>query len=280
MPTGFRLPMVLPCAGLAITLGVNLTAGIAAESPCPAPIATCGFPAPARHPETIATYFHTSGAVTLSTYDAECAAPIATCIQPAAYIAPLPVTRLSWRTERQPALSEVLQRWSAASNTHATWTATEKNWLARRHQPWLSAVALDAVVRLASSVKAADLANDFTWTQEFTEDDVTILRAVPTDETQRLFCPQLRVELDAVSHALTAIDVADRAGTWRPIDLPWAVLPKPSRGVDAIVLTSNQIEIELTGSVTITELAEVPPSPVSAPTIRFAADRVEFNAPR
>lgn len=281
MPIGSRLSSILSSTRVlfawALTFGTGATSWASAESACSAPIATCTLPAAARHHETIATYFHTSGVVTwTTTMEDNCGAPMATCIQPAARVAELPELGLFWHVEHDTTITELLQSWSQASIAHPAWTASEKNWLARRHQPWLSAVALDAVVRLASSVTEADLEHDFIWTHESTRDDVTILRAVPTDETQRLFCPQLRVELDAETRALSAIDVADRSGTWRPIDLPWAVLPKPIHAGETIILTANSIEMDLRSNTST--VTDFPPAPDTLPTLRFAAEQLEFNA--
>lgn len=282
MPTGFRLSSMLTStpgflAGT-ISLGVCLTGWTAADPVCPAPVATCTLPAPARHSDRVATYFHTSSvATTVTVQESECAEPIATCIQPAPQVAHQQQAGFFAPAERQTTVSELLHGWSASSSAHPVWTLSEKKWLARRHQPWLSAVALDSVMRLSSAVKETDLARDFTWTLEGTRDDVTVLHAVPKDETQQLFCPQLRVELDAATHALTAIDIADRAGTWRPIDLPWAVLPMPDRDADAIRLVANWIEIESTGNREFSESTDLPPVPSSAAAVRFASERQEFN---
>lgn len=276
MPIRFRLYAIRKSTrgpvACAITLGACLTGWSAAESDCPAPVATCMLPAAARHSDRIATYFHTGGLVIPAAHsEAECAEPIATCIQPAPQRLRLTEVGPARHVEQPATVTELLRDWAEASSAHPAWSPAEKKWLARRHQPWLSAVALDAVMRLSSSVEAQNLAHDFTWTQEATREDVTVLHAVPKDDAQRLFCPQLRVELDATTHALAAIDVADRTGTWRPIDLPWAVLPKPSRGHDTIVLTADRMEVD------VTESANLPPKPVSGSTIRFAAERLEFN---
>lgn len=278
MRTGFRqrTHLTSKCGPIALAffLGTCAPGWSVTDATCPDPVATCTLPAATRLPESIATYFHTGGVVTFAVpTESNCAEPIATCIQPAPSVAQLPGTGLAWRSDHAASVSELLRSWSAASHQHPAWTTTEKNWLARRHQPWLSAVALDAVVKLASTVTEADLADDFTWTQEAVREDVTVLRAVPTDETQRLFCPQLRVELDATTHALAAIDVADRAGTWRPIDLPWAVLPKPTFNNNTIVLTADAIEIAVANA----DGTALPPSPTTPTLLRVAAERVEFD---
>lgn len=278
MPIRFRLSVIRnfvrgPLMGV-FTLGACLTGWADAESDCPAPVATCTFPPAARHSSRHITYFHTSGIVSpLGHSESECAEPIATCIQPAPQVSRLADGGPLRLTEGASTVGELLRDWATASATRAAWTPAEKKWLARRHQPWLSAVALDAVMRLSSSVSEQDLSRDFTWsTGESQDDDIAVLHAVPTDETQRLFCPQLRVELDVSTHTMLAIDVADRAGTWRPIDLPWAVMPKSSRGGDTIILTAERIEVDAADST------DLPPSPQAKPTIRFAAGVIEIRS--
>lgn len=271
------------CGPIALAIALGSSQIGWAEAECPAPVATCTLPAAARPTDRIATYFHSSGVVTATANtDTECAAPIATCIRPAPQSLRLTDTSSQQPVDRPATLTELLHDWAAASSAHPAWTPSEQKWLARRHQPWLSAVALDAVIRLSSSVDASTLTRDFTWTQSETRDEVTVLHAVPKDETHRLFCPQLRVELDAVTHAMLAIDVADRAGTWRPIDLPWAVLPKVSRPGETIILTADRVEVELTDPAGEAATNGLPPQPTPASAVRFAADRIEFSisAPR
>ncbi len=263
----------------AIALSTGLTVWAETEVDCPAPVATCTRPAAARHSAQIAAYFHTSGVVhSFTDAESECAEPIATCIRPTPQISRLSATVTGRHAEVQPTVAEILRGWATASTTHAAWSPAERQWLARRHQPWLSAVALDAVIRLSSSLTENELARDFNWTQAEANDEVTVLLAVPTEDMQRLFCPQLRVELDAITHGLTAIDVADRTGTWRPIDLPWAVLPHPSRGSGAIILTAERREIEVTDQLNADAAGTLPPSPQRLPVVRFAADVIEIEA--
>ncbi len=264
-----------------MVVSVALTGWAAAESICPAPRATCSHPAAARLSEQAPAFFHAAQVDTHAvSSEPECAEPRATCVQPRARVAQLADHGLGWASgsHLKGSVESQLAAWAMAAQGRPEWTPTEKNWLARRHQPWLSAVALENVVRLASAVKEAELSRDFTWTVDTTDGSMTRLHAVPTDETQRLFCPQMRVELDSITHALTAIDIADRTGTWRPIDLPWAVFPKPTRGEQAMILTADNLEFALTGVVSASEIVALPPLPASAAATRFAIDRAEFDA--
>lgn len=251
---------------LAMTCGGGVTGWAAAESLCPAPRATCVLPA-ARLAEPPPGYFHHGGLETaIRILDTDCADPVATCIQPPARLVAASFSH-SLSVPVPSSIPELLDGWSAASQRQAPLTPTERQWLARRHEPWLSPVALETIVRLTSSVDANALAEDFDWRLDARRDAV-VLTAVPTDDTQRLFCPQLRVELDPVTQKVASIDFADRAGIWRPVDLPWAVLLDPTEDSGAIVLTAETLEIEVAGT-------DLPPSPRRLPAVRLAADWVE-----
>ncbi|HET6423629.1 MAG TPA: hypothetical protein VFG20_08085 [Planctomycetaceae bacterium] len=271
MPTQTRIQNLFT-RGLvfAMTCGGSVTGWTAAESLCPAPRATCVLPA-ARLAEPPPGYFHHGGfEAALTTADANCADPVATCIQPPARLVDISFTgRLS--LSFSSSIPELLGGWSAASQRQTPLTPTEKQWLARRHEPWLSPVALETIVRLTSSVDADTLAQDFEWTLDARRDAV-VLTGVPTDDTQRLFCPQLRVELDPVTQKVSTIDLADRAGIWRPIDLPWAVLLEPGRDTGAIVLTADAIEVDVATT-------DLPPSPSGPSVIRLAAEAIELSGP-
>lgn len=260
---------------VALLLGLQATGWTAAESICPAPRATCVLPA-ARLAEPPAGYFHHGGIHAFTTVlDDNCAEPLATCVlPPARFVDASPSARMS--TPITATIPELLAAWADATQDHAALNLTEKQWLARRHEPWLSAVTLDTVVRLTQSVNAGELARDFNWTLGRMRDDAYVLHGVPTDETQRLFCPQLRVELDAATRTLTTIDVADRTGTWRPIDLPWAVLPTPARGEPTILLTASAIELQIDQTAAV----DIPPSPITGPALRLAAEALELPIPR
>lgn len=242
-------------------LGNHMIGWTATESICPAPRATCVLP-PARLAEPPSGYFHhgkiAGEAVPL---ESNCADPLATCVQPQARIIQAAYTPLQ---SAAPTLSltELLDQWATASRVQSPLTLTEKHWIARRHEPWLSAVALETVVRLTSAVDVEELNRDYRWSLD-TRAEVVTLNAVPLEETQKLFCPQLRIELDPITHAVATIDVADRTGTWRPIDLPWAVLPESQRGVFSVVATDN----------------ELPPSPSNTPKLRFANHQLEVESP-
>lgn len=244
----------------ASVMAIQTTAWTATESVCPAPRATCVLP-PARLAEPPSGYFHHGqiAAMAFST-ESNCADPMPTCVHPPARIIQAAYTPLQSATPTL-SLTDLLDQWAVTSRKQTLLTLTEKQWIARRHEPWLSAVALETVVRLTSAVDAEELNRDYSWSLE-TRGDAVTLNAVPLEETQKLFCPQVRIELDPITHAVATIDVADRTGTWRPIDLPWAVLPESQRGVLSVVATDN----------------ELPPSPSNTRKLRFANHQLEVDS--
>jgi len=262
MPTFSHVCRSLSAAAAAVGFVMSSSTGwTATESVCPAPRPTCVLP-PARLAEPPSGYFHHGNStVAAFTVEANCGDPMATCVQPPARIIQAAYTPLASPTSAL-SLTELLEDWATASRKQSPLTLTEKHWIARRHEPWLSAVALESVVRLTSAVDAEELRRDYRWTLDSRADAVT-LNAVPLDDAQKLFCPQLRIELDPITHAVATIDVADRTGTWRPIDLPWAVLPESHRGVFSIVASDS----------------ELPPSPSNLPKLRFASHQLEVDSP-
>lgn len=234
---------------------------------CASPMPTCLAPAPAT--VDARQYQKFLGIDWVPTIVEPCAAPTATCIGAAPRATVLTSHGLRWQSSNTPACStqEYLQRWEEATAEHSTWTTAEKQWLARHHQPWLSAVALEQVARLSSSVQAASLTREFDWTVVGQREADTVLKAVPKDETVKLFCPELRVTLSTGEQMVQAIEVADRNGELRGIELPWTI---PAEQHDKVYLVRH-FEISFHDSDT-PQPVDLPPRPSRSTPIRFAVD--------
>ncbi len=239
---------------------------------CASPMPTCLAPAPAAIDAR--RYQNYLGIDWSPTLVEPCAAPLATCIGAAPQSAVLAGHGLRWQHSTAPTCSaqECLQRWEQASVERSAWTTAEKQWLARHHQPWLSAVALEQVARFSSSVQAAALTRDFDWTVLGQQSDTTVLKAVPKDETAKLFCPELRVTLSAGQQSVQAIEVADRNGTLRGIELPWTLPAEQNQ----IQLVAGAISVAI-GEPEAVPPADLPPSPTPTGVIRFAAESISIE---
>lgn len=268
---------------LTVTVGLAGSAGRAAsdslsDDVCATPTATCVSPVPQRARAMSAVSSPVPPAVppVSDALDA-CAEPAATCVRPVAAVAQLKHHEHRWQPahSRPPTVAELLRRWEAAATDRPAWTPAEKTWLARRHQPWLSAVALEAIVRLSATVSASELQHDFTWTAGAAPHDATVLHAVPNDETLRLFCPQLRLELAPTTHALKSVELVDRTGQWRSIELPWSTAIDSPTNTFTVVLTGLQFDVD--ASLPVADAADLPPSPGDSATVRFATEAVDIE---
>ncbi len=239
---------------------------------CANPMPTCQAPAPSTI--NARQYQQFLGIDWLPTIVEPCAAPLATCISVVPQAPVLATHGLHWRyaATSASATQESLQRWEQASANRPAWTTAEKQWLARRHQPWLSAVALEYVTRFSSAVESAALTRDFDWSVVAQKAEATVLKAVPKDETARLFCPELRVTLTSAQPAVQSIEVVDRNGAWRGIDLPWAVPTERNE----IQLVAGAISVALGEPEAVPSVA-LPPSPTTAGAIRFAAESINIE---
>lgn len=218
----------------------------------------CGLPVAASVP---AGATHSPVVPMVSSWeDDPCLVPRALCNRPSPQCVRDNVPRCS-RDSQQ--LSAILQNWSTASAGQPRWTERDREWLHRQAGGNLSAHALDLVLKLTQPVNVSALMADFNWRVLASDEPMRVLSATPREETARLFCSELQVELDATGRPRT-VEVVHRAGRNR------LVIHRD------VVLANAVIDV---GS------GDLPPSPSStaaAPLIRFAAGviEVERDVPR
>ena len=216
----------------------------------------CGLPVAASVP---AGATHSAAPVVPSWEDDPCLTPRALCNRPAPQCVRDDVPRCS-RDSQQ--LLAILQSWSTASAGQPAWTDRDREWLHRQAGGDLSAHALDLVLKLTQPVNASALMADFDWRILASNVPMLLLSATPREETARLFCSELQIELDATGRPRT-VEVVHRAGRKRLL-------------IQRDVVLANAV-VEVDG--------DLPPSPSSTaytPLVRFAAEliEVEREAPR
>lgn len=195
-----------------------------------------------------------------------CESPRATCSAPQATQVMLVsnVVFVEESPESAPLVDSLLEIWERQSRERAPISDRDRRWVERMSQPNLSAHALDLALPLSGPVTMSDLQQRFAWKLESSSRNESRLVAVPLDETQRLFCPALKITLSRSPASLIAMEVSDKSSNWVPVLLPPAN-EQASRN------SAEQIERGL------------PPSPspvaraVSVPLIRFAAGIVEIE---
>jgi|GEM_PF-5110013 len=195
-----------------------------------------------------------------------CQLPRATCSAPPAAQVLLigHVVSVDQAPVSAPSVDALLQAWERQSCQQEPISERDRRWVERMSQANLNAHALDLALTLSGPVKLAELKQQFVWQCENSPAATPRLLAVPRDETQRLFCPALRITLSQKSHQLLALEVTDNSARWASVLLP------PSTEV----AVSHSADLSAGG---------LPPSPLpvavvsSAPLIRFAAGIVEIE---
>jgi hypothetical protein len=152
--------------------------------------------------------------------------------------------------------SDWLARWETAAAGQRPLSRRDLQWLTRQHRPALSAHACEVAAPCLGPINAERLSREFNWTIEHVG-ATTALRAEPCDDATRLFCPALLVELDSTGQ-LDTLNVQSSTGVWVVVDVP------------------VRVTIELALRVQ-EETTDLPPSPTAEPSLRLAADQVEFE---
>jgi hypothetical protein len=197
----------------------------------------------------------------------DCAPPVAACVRPLPAVIANAACEWHWpAAETGPVTIQVaLQKWSTASEDRSPANQPRVLWLQRQYPQLTSAHLTELTAELMGPVSLECLQDTFEWSFAVDQPRGTIsLRAIPHDETVRLFCSELAVTLDEERFQLTELTVKAPQTDWVHIT-PWQ--PSP---INAAVAS------------TVSDFADgVPPSPALdalSPAIRFIGETIELNS--
>lgn len=204
-------------------------------------------------------------AIFLSSSD-PCDFPRATCTVPQASRVELVsyVSAAEDSTDLPRSVEQILQIWEQHVRRDQPISDRERRWIERMSPPSVNAHALAMALPLLGPVMAQHLQEQFAWDFVSQTSERIELRAVPRDETQRLFCSAVNVTLQRNSYRVSRMEVADKSGEWSPVLLPTS-FEKGDLSAAHLVLN------------------ELPPSPAPVPSsadkplIRFAAGIIEIE---